>query len=569
MKVSFKNKLIILFSFIIVGIVVASIATYRNNKAEKDTYYSAQRSREVLYESEQILSATQDIVLSTRGFVITGDPSFLGPFEINSALIYQHYNNLAKLVEGNASQQARLESLKAMLDERINFSTLTVSLRKEKGFEGALKLIAMGRGTYFMNAIKNTIKIIQEEENKLHQKHKQATLNSSAAFSRSFYILMGIMVLLLLFVLYIIRHNLKLREKSAEALAASEEKLKNLINISPVGISLSTVEGKILESNQAIIDMFGMDSREDFMNNNAADYYVNKNDRARMLEQFKEDGFVKIYEVELKRKNGEHFWASNSIAPFALRNDETALLFATLDITQIKNTEKELKAVNKELEAFSYSISHDLRAPLRGIGGHAKILLEDYPEKFDEAGVSSLNAIMNNSKKMGVLIDDLLSFSRLGRKEVNTSRIDMTELVNSVKDEVMMEDKNGTAFNIHALLPAYGDQGLIKQVWINLISNAVKYSRNKPQAFIEIGSYTEDNEVVYYVRDNGAGFDMRYYQKLFGVFQRLHSDRQFEGTGIGLAIVQKIILRHQGSVWAESTIDEGSCFYFSLPIINS
>ena len=226
----------------------------------------------------------------------------------------------------------------------------------------------------------------------------------------------------------------------------------------------------------------------------------------------------------------------------------------------------QLESVNKELGSFSYSVSHDLRAPIRAINGYAKILEEDYSEKFDSDGTKVLHAIMHNSKKMGQLIDDLLAFSKLGRKEVTLSEINMTALVKLVKEELLFEDgENIPEINVNVLPPAKGDQSLIKQVWINLISNAIKYSKYKPKTYIEIGAYEKDNLVVYYIKDNGAGFDMQYYDKLFGVFQRLHSQEEFEGTGIGLAIVQKIVNRHNGTVWAESKLNEGACFYFSLP----
>ncbi len=230
---------------------------------------------------------------------------------------------------------------------------------------------------------------------------------------------------------------------------------------------------------------------------------------------------------------------------------------------------KELKNTNKELESFSYSVSHDLRAPLRAIGGYAKILEEDYTEKFDSNGTKALHSIMYNSKRMGELIDDLLAFSRLGRKQVTVSEINITTLVRSISEEIVAEDVERTIeFDINILPPAKGDHSLIKQVWVNLISNAIKYSKYKPKPKIEIGAYHKDNFVVYYIKDNGVGFDMQYYNKLFGVFQRLHSQEEFEGTGVGLAIVQKIIYRHNGTVWAESKLNEGACFYFSLPKIN-
>ncbi|HXB41630.1 MAG TPA: ATP-binding protein [Bacteroidia bacterium] len=236
-------------------------------------------------------------------------------------------------------------------------------------------------------------------------------------------------------------------------------------------------------------------------------------------------------------------------------------------IKQVENANNELVTVNKELEAFSYSVSHDLRAPLRAISGYAKIILEDYQGKLDEDAIKLIHAIIRNTKRMGELIDDLLAFSRLGRKQVTSSEINMMALVKLVKEDLVTNDiENRTNFNCDNLLPAQGDFTLIKQVWVNLISNAIKYSQHKPSTIIEIGSYLKENQMVYYVKDNGAGFDMQYYDKLFGVFQRLHSNEEFEGTGIGLAIVQKIIHRHNGTVWAESKLKEGSSFYFTLPI---
>ncbi|MBC7615083.1 MAG: GHKL domain-containing protein [Pedobacter sp.] len=230
----------------------------------------------------------------------------------------------------------------------------------------------------------------------------------------------------------------------------------------------------------------------------------------------------------------------------------------------------QLESVNKELESFSYSVSHDLRAPIRAINGYTRIIVEDYADKFDVSGIKILDAIINNSKKMGELIDDLLAFSKLGRKQVSLSEINMLDLVYAIRDEFVFEEgENIPEFKIGALLPAMGDQSLIKQVWINLISNGIKYSKYKEKTTIEIDAHQTGNFVVYKVKDEGAGFDMEYYDKLFGVFQRLHSQNEFEGTGIGLAIVQKIVQRHNGTVWATSTLNEGTSFYFSLPSISA
>jgi len=234
---------------------------------------------------------------------------------------------------------------------------------------------------------------------------------------------------------------------------------------------------------------------------------------------------------------------------------------------ELRESKAHLAETNEELESFTYSVSHDLRAPLRYIHGHARILEEDYLNKLDSDGKEVLQVITNNTRKMGQLIDDLLHFSRLGRREMNSKECDMKGIVqNLIIDELKQELNHADVHvDIKKIHPARADFNMIRQVWINLISNAIKYSGKKDQAYIEIGSYKHENEIVYYVKDNGVGFDPTYKHKLFGVFQRLHRIEDFDGTGVGLAIVHRIITRHHGRVWAEAEIDAGAKFYFTLP----
>ena len=225
----------------------------------------------------------------------------------------------------------------------------------------------------------------------------------------------------------------------------------------------------------------------------------------------------------------------------------------------------ELEAANKELEAFSYSVSHDLRAPLRAINGFAEMVLEDFGSQLPAEGRRYLERIRNGGRQMGDLIDDLLTFSRLSRQPAIYGPVDTDRLVNNVLDELKPQVANHEVeFKMGELPVCNGDSALLKQVWVNLLSNAIKYSRGKKPAVIEINCTCQNGENIFFVRDNGAGFDMRHANKLFGVFQRLHRADEFEGTGVGLAIVQRIVHRHGGRVWAEAAADHGATFYFTL-----
>lgn len=290
----------------------------------------------------------------------------------------------------------------------------------------------------------------------------------------------------------------------------------------------------------------------------------------------------KSWDVEIKsitHRNNE-IWV-RSIG-FALREGgKTVSLQGLLqDITRRKKAEIEitsmnalleshsqkLETINRELESFTYSVSHDLRAPLRSIYGYSEILKEDYAAQLDEEGKKALNIVIRNADRMGRLIDDLLEFSRMGRKGVEKSNVNIQQMVENITNELASHEKGRTLdFIIHPVEPANADAQMLRQVWVNLISNAIKYTQKIVRPVVEIGSIANEEKVTYYIKDNGIGFNMKYVGKLFEVFQRLHRADEFEGTGVGLALSKRIVQRHGGEIWAEAEENQGATFYFTLP----
>ena len=334
-----------------------------------------------------------------------------------------------------------------------------------------------------------------------------------------------------------------------------------------------------------IFKTFGY-TKEDFKTQKVRDL-IHQEDTANILDALNESrshhGVAVNTNFRFPQKDGHYRWLECTMTN--LLNDETVqgIVCNLKDITERKQSEEaiqdlnrsleikvvertsELKEAIKDLEAFCYSVSHDLRAPLRIITGYAKLLISDHEHLLSDEAKEFANLIFDNSKLMSQLIDDLLNFSRMGRKAVYRTTVDINKMVTTLISEMRKTDNTITKdITIHELPSADCDLALIKQVWVNLISNAVKYSSKKPNPIIEIGSEVKNNETVYYIKDNGAGFDMRFAQNLFTVFQRLHDKSDFEGTGVGLALAHRIIKMHEGNMWVEASIDKGATFYFTI-----
>jgi PAS domain S-box-containing protein len=402
----------------------------------------------------------------------------------------------------------------------------------------------------------------------------------SMAISTEFGVAMLVLSIIIVFVLLIWFNSATLNKKDAlrieaetrlmanmQQLKESEEKFHKAFQVSAAGMSITRLsDSRYMEVNDAFIQMTGY-PREELINRSSVEVgmVTSLEKREEVLQQVKEQGWASQFEMTVRHKSGSILGVLASVETILLKGEKYAINII-FDITARKQAEMQLAAVNKELEAFSYSISHDLRAPLRAVDGYAKMLEEDYHTLLNQEGKEFLHAIQYNAKKMSHLIDDLLDFSRLGRKTIRKTHLDMNELVAGILTDLEKTTPHQAIINVAPLYPVKGDYALMKQVLINLISNAVKYSSKKEKPVVEIFSELSDEEVTYNVKDNGEGFNMAYVNKLFGVFQRLHTDEEFEGTGVGLAIVQRIISKHGGRVQAQGEVGHGSTFSFTLPL---
>ncbi|MBV6639062.1 MAG: PAS domain S-box protein [Cyclobacteriaceae bacterium] len=367
-------------------------------------------------------------------------------------------------------------------------------------------------------------------------------------------------------------------------LVKSQQRLKQFLDVAPDAMIFVNEEGTISLSNQQMERLFGY--TKDELSSMKVEQLIpgrfggkHREHRKKFGQDPKMRSMGAGMELIGLKKGGLEFPVEVSLSP--IETEEGVLVSAAIrDITQSKEVERkiielnhdlerraeEVLRSNKELEAFSYSVSHDLRAPLRAIAGFGNKLVKKHSDQLDEEGKRVVSVMIKNTHRMGQLIDDILMYSRISRSGITFTKLNLHDMILETYQRLMEgEPERNVIFDIAEIPPIYGDRATIRQVLINLISNALKYTRTREQANIAVGSQEGKDGIIIFIKDNGVGFDTRHMDKIFGVFQRLHGDEEFEGNGVGLAIVQRIIQRHNGKVWAESELEKGSTFYFQIP----
>jgi PAS domain S-box-containing protein len=552
------------------------------------------RSNEVLERIWALRSGIDALDSAASAYLLSGkaDPGQLWAQAGTAALTTLH-SKLALSAAGSPEQAERLRQLQEALGHWVEFQRSAMALRDPKGLEAAHRQLTTPEAQQRRALVYRLLSDMVASEtlrvsSSRHQLHRR--------LERTFGLLPPGALLGMLVLSYgMVRLSIEMdtRERTAQALKLSEARQRLAVEAAGIGdweLNLAThTTAHSLRHDQ----IFGYSqplaewSYETFLE------HVHPEDRARvdqLYQQSLRQAGEWAVECRIRRLDGTTGWIWLRGRCFANQAGKVESVRGVIgDITERRAAEEEIRTLNasleqrvrdrteklelaiKELDAFTYSVSHDLRAPLRAIDGFSRMVIEDYSGQLQGEAQRKLAVIRSEAQRMSRLIDDLLSFSRLGRAQVHPEFIDMQALVNEIFAELqeLASNHRKIQFKVHPLPPALGTQAMVRQVWTNLLSNALKFTRGREVTQIEIGSSSDpEGNTVYYIKDNGVGFDMRHVGKLFGVFQRLHSDKEFEGTGVGLALVQRIVTRHGGRVWAEAQQDKGATFFFTLPNSN-
>ena len=560
-----------------------AIMSVRHIESLIDSGRRVNLAHDVVGEIEEVLTDLRDAETGQRGFLLTGDDRFLDPYNAAVAHLPGQIRELRAITADDAQQQLAVGRIEALVAQRL--ATLSEGIERRRLQPPGLAPADLDRlqsGRTIMDQIRSEVANMRSREESL-LKTRADELAGDSSRARTFILGGNAVAVVLLVAVFVLLHGESARRHAAQITAQKRAaEVEDLYNNAPCGYHSLDKDGVIVKMNDTELLWLGY-TRDEVIGKKRLSDLLTPESLAKFDLQFRElkrTGIVNDVDLDLVRSDGSILPVIRSASAQRDENGEFVMSRSTVfDNTERRRREaevrelnetlrqrsQELEAANKELEAFGYSVSHDLRIPLRAMDGYSHMLEEDYGDKIDSEGKRMLRAIRRSATKLSQLIDDLLTLSRLAGARPNLIEVDMNSLVDEVLAEVGASANPAVRVTVETLAPAKADRTLLRQVWSNLLTNAFKYSSGRAQPVIAISSKVDDECIAYTVRDNGVGFNMKYYDKLFGVFQRLHGEKEFPGTGVGLAIVRRVVSRLGGRVWAESRPDEGAAFHFTLP----
>ena len=580
---------------------------YQSANQQIENSNAVEYSHDVIAVIEQITFHLSDAENARRGFILTSSSRYLKHFQTATNRVDEDYEQLKKLTLNHPEQQRKVDALKPQIDRRSQILVESIQWQQQHGPDSEKQAALMDIGQRTMEPVRQTSSAMVESARDTLENRRMEALSGIQSTTRMTLIGSALSIGILSWVyLLLVRENVR-RRAAETALRLSNEELEQRVAMevkraeqahefrdrimenAVFGFGAMDLMGNFTRVNQHFADIMGY--RVEEMIGLSYVQLLSAENLAVLSKYFfrviNNRSPVLYREADVIRKDGTSASVVFSWSPMTLNGDVIGVVGTAMDVTAHKGAEAEirrlnrelekrvadrtsqLQGVNRELEAFSYSVSHDLRAPLRHVDGFVDMLRKHAATSLDDKGRRYLDIIADSAKQMGMLIDDLLDFSRVGRSELKWLPVDMNQLVQEAFRELEPDLRSrDIAWTIGTLPTVRADRAMLKLVWVNLLSNAVKYTRPRARAEIEIGvQQIEEDKLEFFIRDNGVGFDMRYADKLFGVFQRLHRADEFEGTGIGLANVRRIVIRHGGSVRAEAVLNEGATLRFSLPVI--
>ncbi|HEX4562555.1 MAG TPA: CHASE3 domain-containing protein [Gemmatimonadales bacterium] len=530
----------------------------------------------------RLLVHLQDAETGQRGFLLTGRDPYLRPFQTGSQQVRGDLDTLVQVTAPDTDLSPAIRALTPAIEAKLSELTATVDLRRSKGLGAALAVVQTDRGRLLMDSVRQLIRGIGRTEVDRYASADSVVARTTALVEKASAVGTVLAIGFLVIAGVVAKRDASSRVTIETQLEEVSDEMNDLYQNAPCGYHTVDLEGLVVRMNRTECRWLGYQLDEVVGKKNLFDLLAPE-DRPRARARFDrlvagED--IGTGEARFVRKDGTRIaMMVSSVLVRDVSGAPSRVRATMLDQTEFRGARDmvnrlnaalqrhvaELEDVNGELERFSYTVSHDLRAPLRAIAGFASLLTQEHASRLDAEGLRLLDVIHVNTERMGRLIDDLLSLTRLSRVPLVRSSVAMTTLVAGVvADRKAAGVDGGVAISIGDLPDAQADRALLKHVWERLIDNAVKFTTGAEGPRIEIGAQSDNGNTVYTVRDNGIGLDMQYAEKVFEVFQRLHPQSEYEGTGVGLAVVQRVVHRHGGRVWVESASGRGATFFFTL-----